>query len=138
MVCEHTNQIWAEGQKVCTDCGLVFPNSVQYIFSYNHQSARRRQPLYSRQKRFYHFILQLGNDTILKHHMTIMDYFGKIEFHYSICPPTNRQYFFNKRVVLFWIMTILELNTTGVHTLKDKLRVEMQLKALCDIAVNFL
>ena len=138
MVCEHENKVFIQGRKVCTDCGLVFDDSIQYVFSYNHQSSFRRQPVYSRQKRFYHFIMQLKNSVILKHHMAIMDTFGQIEFYYSMAPPPGRQYFFNKNVVLFWIMTVLELPTENVKTLKDQQRVETQVRALCDIAQNFL
>ena len=86
MVCPHENVIFADGHKVCTDCGLMFEHIVQYVTSYSNPSTYRRQPVYSRQKRFFHFLFKLGNKTVLKNHMRIMDVFGDIEFHYNICP----------------------------------------------------
>ena len=138
MVCPHENVIFADGHKVCTDCGLMFEHIVQYVTSYSNPSTYRRQPVYSRQKRFFHFLFKLGNKTVLKNHMRIMDVFGDIEFHYNICPPPGRQYFFNKRVVLFWIMSVLELDCEDIQTLKDKERVDTQIHALCLIAERFL
>ena len=132
-MCEHENTIFVEGRSCCTGCGLMF-SEVQYVFSYHHKSVYRKAPIYSRQKRFYTFLKTTTIPSV--HTNTIMDMFGKIEFHYSIFPPKNRMYFFNKNVVLYFIMTLMGLDTDEVKTLKDRERVGVQISALRELVEN--
>ena len=141
MSCAHENICYIAGRNVCTDCGLMFQNEVQYVFSYNHRPAFRHcVPVYSRRKRFYAFLKSLDHPAVSRNVETIMDRYCKIEFHYSIFPTKTRRYFFNKNVILFFIMSLLCLDTDGIRTLKDSGRVNAQtisLQSLVDKIPNF-
>ena len=124
-MCQHENTSFSEGYKVCTDCGRMFEEQV-YITSYNRTFSYRRQPVYSRQKRFYHFILSSENPVVFQNVDNIMDKFGYLEFFWSMDRPKTRKYFFNRFVTLVFILDHLGIDTKGMRTLKDKERVAEQ------------
>ena len=125
-MCEHENTTFSEGEKVCTDCGLMLGEQV-FITSYNRTFSYRKQPVYSRQKRFYHFILSQRESKINENLEDIMVLFGKLEFFWSLNRHKTRKYFFNRFVTLVFILTTLSISTEGMRTLKDKERVQVQM-----------
>ena len=133
--CTHENSAWAQGLKVCTDCGLVLPG-VQYVFSYNDMHSYKRIPVYSRLKRFRTFLRILNHPSVNMNFQHILDCFAKLEFHYMIFPPSERQYFFNKNVTLLYILKHLDLSNKGIPSLKDSSRVTVQWKMMDKIIEN--
>ena len=134
-MCEHNNTIFLEGLKTCTDCGLIFDEPV-YITSYNRSFSYRRPPVYSRQKRFYHFVLSVGNSCIFQVLENIMTLFGRLEFFWTFQPNRSRKYFFNRFVTLVFILKELSIDTEGMRTLKDKERVQIQMNDMAEILKN--
>ena len=134
-MCEHENTTFTEGEKCCTDCGLMLGEQL-YITSYNRTFSYRRQPVYSRQKRFYHFVLSTGQPLIFQNLEDIMTLFGKLEFYWSLKPNRTRKYFFNRFVTLVFILKFLNICTEGMRTLKDKERVELQMGNMAQILKN--
>ena len=102
-MCEHENWAFIEGQKCCTDCG-TYLNERVYITSYNRSfSYYRRQPIYSRQKRFYEYLIKQTDGTIGEAIEEIMLTFSRIEFFWNLKKQRERKYFFNRSVTLFFI-----------------------------------
>ena len=134
-MCEHERTAFIEGEKVCIDCGLLMGDKM-YITSYNRVFSYRRQPIYSRQKRFYHFLISSGNPVIFQNLEDIMTCFGKLEFFWSMKKPKTRKYFFNRFVTLVFILKHLSVNTEGMRTLKDKERVDDQIRVMSEILKN--
>ena len=134
-MCEHENTTFSEGEKVCTDCGLMLGEQV-FITSYNRTFSYRKQPVYSRQKRFYHFILSQRESKINENLEDIMVLFGKLEFFWSLNRHKTRKYFFNRFVTLVFILTTLSISTEGMRTLKDKERVQVQMNDMDEIIKN--
>ena len=134
-MCEHENTVFVEGLKTCTDCGLIFDEPV-YVTSYNRCFSYRRQPVYSRQKRFYHFVLSIGNPDIFQNLENIMLLFGRLEFFWSCQPFRSRKYFLNRFVTLVFILKKLSINTEGMRTLKDKERVQNQMEDMDKVLKN--
>ena len=111
---------------MCTECGLMFSDKIEYVVSYNHNFSKRRPPVYSRQKRFYHFIREHPNEIIRQHTEDIIMFFTHLELFYQIVSEDlhNRKYFFNRRVVLAFILYYLDIDVgQELRTLKDKTRV---------------
>ena len=137
-MCDHTCTIFTQGERCCTDCGLML-GETQYVTSYNrHCTYRRNQPVYSRQKRFYQFLIASENQAIYNNLEDLMTIFGELEFFWGIKRPKNRIYFFNRFVTLVFLMQQLGLDTTGMRTLKDKERVCDQIKIMGEILKNSL
>ena len=136
-MCKHERTAFTEGEKVCIDCGLLMGEQM-YITSYNRVFSYRRQPIYSRQKRFYHFLISSENPVIFPNLENIMTCFGKLEFFWSMKRPKNRKYFFNRFVTLVFILNHLSVDTEGMRTLKDKDRVADQLNSMSEIFENSL
>ena len=134
-MCKHLNTTWDGGEKVCTDCGQILPGR-QYVVSHNRQFTYRRVPVYCRQKRFRNFLRSLDNSEINKNFDHILDCFGKLEFHYTIHKPVERQYFFNKHVTLHYIMKHLGLDHNSIPTLKDNDRIAKQCSMMNTIIQN--
>ena len=135
-MCEHENYTFTEGQKCCTDCGSYLGERV-YITSYNRSFSYRRQPIYSRQKRFYSFITSIHQPYIMENMEDIMTLFGRLEFFWNSSIHRNsRKYFYNRFVILVFILDTLNINTDGMRTLKDKERVEIQMNAMNEILTN--
>ena len=88
-MCEHENSAFIEGQKCCTDCGQYLDERV-YITSYNRSFSYRRQPIYSRQKRFYHYLLQNKDITVQEAIEEIMLLFARIEFFWNLLKPPGK------------------------------------------------
>ena len=135
--CEHQNTTFDQGEKCCTDCGLML-DEIVFVSSYNQIYSYRRQPVYSRQKRFYHFLLASKNPVIFQNLENIMTMFGKLEFFWGINPVTTRKYFFNRFVCLVFILQQLNVDTEGMRTLKDKERVSNQIEVMGQILENSL
>ena len=136
-MCEHERTAFCEGEKVCIGCGLMMGEQM-YITSYNRVFSYRRQPIYSRQKRFYHFLVSSGNPVVFQTLEDIMTCFGKLEFFWSVKRPKKRKYFFNRFVTLVFILNFLGVDTEGMRTLKDKERVQEQLTSMSKILENSL
>ena len=136
-MCEHERTVFSDGEKVCIDCGLMMGERM-FITSYNRVFSYRRQPIYSRQKRFYHFIVSSGSPVVFQNLENIMTCFGKLEFYWSIKRPKKRKYFFNRFVTLVFILNFLNVDTEGMRTLKDKDRVHEQLISMSKILENSL
>lgn len=137
MLCEHTNQIFCEGTKVCTSCGLVFPDKIQYVVSYNHNYSKRRPPVYSRQKRFYNFIRSHTESVVRNNLEDIIQCFTHLEFFYQIYADRihSRKYFFNRRVTLAFIIEYLGIEPDEpLQTLKDQERVDEQFRSMAMLA----
>jgi hypothetical protein len=94
--------------------------------------------VYSRQKRFWHFLLALKNPVIFLNLENIMIMFGKLEFFWNMRTVTSRKYFFNRFVCLVFILDQLGINTEGMKTLKDKERVGHQMRVMFGILQNSL
>ena len=124
-MCEHNNTTFSDGYKVCTQCGRMFDEQ-EYITSYNRTFSYKRQPVYSRQKRFYQFITSSENPVVFENLEDIMVKFGLLEFFWLMERPKTRKYFFNRFVTLVFILDHLGIDTTGMRTLKDKERVVEQ------------
>ena len=135
--CEHERTAFCDGVKTCVDCGLVTGEQA-YVTSYNRVFSYRRQPIYSRQKRFYHFLLSSKNPLVFQNLDDIMTYFSKLEFFWCMKLPKKRKYFFNRFVTLVFILNHLSVETEGMRTLKDKERVEEQLSSMSEILENSL
>ena len=135
--CQHENTTFYQGEKCCTDCGLML-DEIVFVSSYNQIYSYRRQPVYSRQKRFYHFLLDAKNPVIFQNLENIMTMFGKLEFFWGIRPVTTRKYFFNRFVCLVFILQKLNVDTEGMRTLKDKDRVFDQMQVMTQILENSL
>ena len=131
-MCQHLNTTYDAGEKCCTDCGLML-DEIVFVSSYNQIYTYRPQPVYSRQKRFYHFLLASKNPVIFQNLEDIMTMFGKLEFFWGMRPVTTRKYFFNRFVVLVFILEQLNINTEGMRTLKDKDRVANQMQVMRQI-----
>ena len=58
--------------------------------------------------------------------------YGKLEFGWNVSAEKTRKYFFSQKVVLFFILKILEIDLE-VPVLKNKDRTEEQLRRMCDI-----
>ena len=136
-MCEHERTVFSDGEKTCIDCGLVMGEQA-FVTSYNRVFSYRRQPIYSRQKRFYQFLLSSKNPLVLQHLDDIMTYFSKIEFFWCMKLSKKRKYFFNRFVTLVFILNHLNVETDGMRTLKDKERVEEQLNSMSEILENSL
>jgi hypothetical protein len=124
--CNHSETGEIEGTTVCILCGYELSYSPVYVRSYNQVSSHRRQPLYSRQKRFFQYVLSLQNENIGQHMEEILQLFATIEFYWNIFGNPVRKYFFNRNVTFFYIAKFLNLSISP-RTLKDKDRVEQQL-----------
>ena len=133
-MCEHENYTFTEGQKCCTDCGSYLGERV-YITSYNRSFSYRRQPIYSRQKRFYHYLLQNKDSNIQEAREEIMLLFSRIEFFWNLQKQRVRKYFFNRSVTLFCILNELGI-PTNMRTLKDQERVLNQCARMKEILKN--
>ena len=125
-ICSHCNTGTVQGTTVCTKCGLELSHSPVYVRSYNRVFSYRRQPIYSRQKRFYQYIISLQNSEVAAHMEEILCMFTAIEFHWNIFGNPGRKYFFNRNVTFFFIADSLNLAITP-KTLKDENRVNEQL-----------
>ena len=136
-MCEHLNTTFDAGEKCCTDCGLML-DEILFVSSYNQTYTYRRQPVYSRQKRFWHFLLASKNPVIFLNLENIMIMFGKLEFFWNMRTITSRKYFFNRFVCLVFILDQLGINTEGMKTLKDKERVGHQMRVMFGILQNSL
>ena len=133
-MCEHENCTFTEGQKCCTDCGSYLGERV-YITSYNRSFSYRRQPIYSRQKRFYHYLVQNKDSNIQEAREEIMLLFSRIEFFWNLQKQRVRKYFFNRSVTLFCILNELGI-PTNMRTLKDQERVLNQCARMKEILKN--
>ena len=134
-MCEHENWAFIEGQKCCTDCG-TYLNERVYITSYNRSfSYYRRQPIYSRQKRFYQYLIKQTDGTIGEAIEEIMLTFSRIEFFWNLKKQRERKYFFNRSVTLFFILNKLGIPTV-IRTLKDPERVAHQCESMTEILKN--
>ena len=134
-MCTHKNTVFAQGERCCTDCGTILDEQV-FIMSYSRAFSYRKQPIYSRQKRFYHFLQSSSHPEVWKNMEDIMLCFSFIEFHWSIRCTKTRIYFFNRFVVLVFILNFLGKNTDGMRTLKDKERVVQQFAEISRILEN--
>ena len=134
-MCEHLQTTFSDGEKVCIDCGLLLGEQ-EYVTSYNRVFTYRKQPIYSRQKRFYQFLISSDDAVIHKNLENIMLYFGKLEFCWLMHKPPTRTYFFNRFVTLVFILNALGVNTNGMRTLKDKERVVEQMQVMAKILEN--
>ena len=130
-MCEHKNTTFTEGEKCCTDCGLLLGEQV-YVRSYNRICSYRRQPMYSRQKRFYQFVTSLGMPVIFQNLEAILLLFSRLEFFWCV-HPKQRKYFFNRFVTLVFILNHLDIPTKNMRTLKDKDRVMLQLRQMQNV-----
>ena len=133
-MCEHENTAFIEGQKCCTDCGTYLDERI-YITSYNRSFSYRRQPIYSRQKRFYHYLLRNTHTNVQDAVEDIMLLFSRIEFFWNLQKQRERKYFFNRSVTLFFILTYLNI-PTNMRTLKDHERVATQCTNMAEILKN--
>ena len=133
-MCEHLNTAFIEAQKCCTDCG-TYLNERIYITSYSRSFSYRRQPLYSRQKRFYNFLLRNTDTKVRENVEPIMLLFSKIEFLWNLRKKKERKYFFNRYVTLFFILKQLHI-LTEMRTLKDKERVAAQCLTMAELLKN--
>ena len=133
-MCEHENSTFIEGQKCCTDCGSYLGERI-YITSYNRSFSYRRQPIYSRQKRFYHYLVQNKDSNIQEAREEIMLLFSRIEFFWNLQKQRVRKYFFNRSVTLFCILNELGI-PTNMRTLKDQERVFNQCARMKEILKN--
>ena len=129
---EHLNTTFCQGEKCCTDCGRML-GDVVFVSSYNHTCAYRKQPVYSRQKRFYQFVTSSKVPVVWEHLENIMLLFGQLEFFWGVKPVSKRKYFFNRFVCLVFILQQLHIDTEGMRTLKDKERVRKQMDAMSEI-----
>ena len=133
-MCSHENTTFCDGQKCCTDCGTYLGQRI-YITSYNRSFSYRQQPIYSRQKRFYHFLLKKQDPKIQDAVEKIMCLFSRIEFFWNLQKTRERKYFFNRSVTLFFILSHFEI-PTNMHTLKDPERVIRQCASMAEILKN--
>ena len=133
-MCEHENTAFIEGKKCCTDCGTYLDERL-YITSYTRAFSYRRQPIYSRQKRFYHYLLKNTHTNVLERIEDIMLIFSRIEFFWNLRSKRQRKYFFNRSVTLFFILTYLKI-PTKMKTLKDHERVATQCTNIAEILKN--
>lgn len=124
--CPHSEVATTDGTELCLSCGLEISHFPVYVRSYNRVFSFRRQPIYSRQKRFYQYLISLCNDEVARHMEDILCLFAKIEFHWNIFGNPTRKYFFNRNVTFFFIAGYLDLAITP-KTLKDETRVLEQL-----------
>jgi hypothetical protein len=133
-MCEHDNTAFIEGKKCCTDCGTYLDQCV-YVTSHARAFSFRRQPIYSRQKRFYHYLLNNTHTNVQEAMEDIMLLFSRIEFFWNLRPRRKRKYFFNRSVTLFFILTYLNI-PTKMQTLKDNERVAAQCTNIAEILRN--
>ena len=126
-ICKHSNTGNIKGTTVCTSCGLEISHSPVYVRSYNRVFSYRRQPIYSRQKRFYQYVLSFENNDVGRHMDEILCMFAMIEFYWNIFGNPVRKYFFNRNVTFFFIADFLNLSITP-KTLKDENRVNEQIR----------
>ena len=62
----------------------------------------------------------------------ILDLYAILEFSWAN-DKKDRCYFFNKNCVLFFCVKVLEIDTAEITTLKDKARVDTQVKEMCEL-----
>ena len=127
--CNNEDYISEWGATWCISCGNMIESDVTYVRSYNNPISTRTYPAYSRQKRFYNYLMGLKDCRICEEVDEILNYFNLIEFHWNIFNTTNRKYFFNRYVVLYYIIQKLNLKIP-VRTLKDTSRVDVQIADL--------
>ena len=114
----------------CTNCGTQVRAQCQWVVGYNNPNCyRQRYPVYSRTKRFRSYIINLQETAILTNFNDVMDCFGLLEFHWGNKGCKNRKYFFNKSCVLYFVLKVLDV-PVEIKTLKDKSRVESQVRAM--------
>jgi len=130
--CNHQNTVTENGGIWCITCGTCVNNCPTYVRSYNHPYSYKRIPVYSRQKRFMQYILNLNSSVVRDNYENILLLFGRVEFFWNIFGTEERTYFFNRAVTLFFIAAMLDLDIE-VRTLKDKTRVDTQLRNLSKI-----
>ena len=99
-----------------------------YIMSYSNPQVPRRRQYYSRCKRFRNYIRNMKSEILGSHMDTILDLYSNIEFFWCT-QKENRKYFFSRKVILFFIVQVLDLEIE-VPVLKDPERTETQLKSI--------
>ena len=112
----------------CTGCGLMTDYVPVYITSYSNPQVPRRRQYYSRCKRFRNYIRKMKSEILGAAMEQILDLYSNIEFFWS-SQKENRKYFFSRKVILFFIVHILELEV-DVPVLKDEERTATQLKSI--------
>ena len=130
-MCEHTELTVINGIYVCTSCGTETDRRV-YITSYNRSYSYQRPPVYSRQKRFFQFIRGLHEPLINENENDILTVFQHLEFFFNVGHKYGRKYFFNRYVTLYFILEFLCV-PVKIRTLKDIVRVELQLQQMAKI-----
>ncbi len=127
-MCDHGERTIIEGQHVCTLCGLELGQRV-FITGYNRSYHYKPVQVYSRQKRFNHFILGLKSPLVFEFLDEILTVFGILEFHFNMGKKFERKYFFNRFVTLAFILQHLGI-PLKTKTLKDELRVQQQMREM--------
>ena len=77
-------------------------------------------------------------DVIGQNSEDILNMYGRLEFGWSLLPNKKRIYFFAQKVVLFFILKLLKIDSVAVTVplLKNKDRTEEQLRAMSKIMEN--
>ena len=116
----------------CPDCGNRMHDAPKFVVGYC-QSHSARNQVYNRRKRFGNYIRRVcKNVSVLQRYYDILDLYGTFELCW-VRTPAKRKYFFAKPVMLKVCCRHLNLDTTGMPSLKDKNREldqEQQLYAL--------
>ena len=117
-----------ENYNTCLGCGTCLEYAPVMTFSYNHPYAKRPRAYYCRVKRFRQYIIDQKEEILCQNLNPILDVYNYVEFFWALSKG-NRRYFFSRKVILFFIVQILEL---GVKTplLKDKERTNEQIESI--------
>ena len=137
--CGGTDTAVHGGSRWCTQCGVQLEAQCQWTFSYscNRHNCNRRVPVYSRLKRFREWCLKIRIPYVLCNLDSIMDLYAIIEFSW-LMDKKARCYFFNKNCILYFCVHILNLERKDdeITTLKDKERVDCQIREMCNLLEN--
>ena len=127
--CKSDDKILEENTVWCKSCGHELESAPQWLHTYATPSHYKRFPVYSRIKRFLEYVQKLNKPILFEYYVNILDIFSMIEFQWAMRNQTKRKYFYNKYVVLYFIVRKLQLEI-DVRTLKDKERVDNQVHEL--------
>ena len=127
-----------DNYQTCLNCGLCHEYMPKYVMSYSTPHVFQRKCYYSRIKRFQKKLREMHLQIIGENSEDILNMYGRLEFGWNMLPNKKRKYFFSQKVVLFFILTVLEIDSIAaiVPLLKNKDRTEQQLRAMGEIMDN--
>ena len=109
------------GHLWCPHCGCSMRNTPHFVTGYC-QSHSARTQVYNRRKRFGAYIQRVcKNVSVLQKYYDILDLYSMFELCW-MRNPRKRKYFFAKPVMLKVCCRLLDLDTEGLPSLKDKNR----------------